>query len=84
MNNNIESILPNRDFPEYSAFSANVNPRYFHFALPFITEYVKNENEFDILFKELECFMKTGKLINKDSILGFFKTEPEKYLYYNS
>lgn len=59
MNNNIESILPDRDFPDYSAFSANVNPLYFHFALPFITEYVKNENVVYVCkdhFEELVAF----------------------------
>lgn len=44
MDTDIESILPNKDFPDYTAFSANVNPLYFQYALPFLTEYVKNEN----------------------------------------
>lgn len=39
----IESLLPNRDFPDYTAFSESCNPLYFRFALPFLNSKLNEE-----------------------------------------
>jgi hypothetical protein len=63
MNIDIESILPNRDFPDYSVFSKNRNSLYFQFALPFLTEYVVNENMVFVCQEHFE------ELVALDSVL---------------
>lgn len=39
----IESLIPNRDFPDYTAFSESCNPLYFRFALPFLKSKLNEE-----------------------------------------
>lgn len=63
MDIDIEFILPNRNFPDYTVFSKNINPLYFQFALPFLSEYVKND---DLCFAAHEHF---EELIAFDMVL---------------
>lgn len=39
----IESVLPNRDFPDYTPFSPSCNPLYFEFAIPYLKNRLNEE-----------------------------------------
>ncbi len=57
----IEGVLPNRDFPDYTPFSRSCNPLYFEFALPYLKNRLNEECPLyacQIHFEELvsECF----------------------------
>ncbi len=39
----IENILPDKDFPDYTAFSSSSNPLYFEFTIPYLKEKLREE-----------------------------------------
>lgn len=76
---NIEQLLPNRDFPDYTPFSQLTNSLYFQYALPFLNHYIQSKEAIFACRNHFEELVSKSTAL-EDEYVEHYNTENKFYV----